>query len=358
MCEISATAYDEIQKFLSEETRTLLNFIFDGIYVVDVDGRIVFWNTGAEKITGYSAGEVVGNFCKDNILNHVDGEGTLVCVHDCPLRIAIHENRDTQKKLYPLHKDGRRLPVATHIAPVRNCAGETIGAIEVFRDISVQEEFEVLQKKFDKLIKQYVSDTAYESVMQQAAGDGEVRAESKDMAVFYMDIVGFTTLTEKNHPREVVEMLNAFFSLSSHIIKKHSGDIDKFIGDCVMAVFLDSRDAVAAAREFLYEGLPSLNNKLARASLPQINVRVGVNTGELISGAIGSELRKDYTVIGDVVNTAARVQSEAEPGTLYVSESTLSRLASVTDFKFVREIILKGKLTPVKLFRLEPRVRR
>jgi len=352
MTAISENASTEIQKFLSEETKTLLNFIFDGIYVVDIDGRIVFWNTGAEKITGYASRDVIGNFCKDNILNHIDCDGILVCVHDCPLKIAIHENRDTQKKLYPLHKDGRRLPVATHIAPVKNKEGLIIGAIEVFRDISVQEEFEVLQKKFDKLIKQYVSDTAYESVMQQAAGDAGSGAESKDLAVFYMDIVGFTTLTEKNRPREVVEMLNAFFSLSSHIIKKNCGDIDKFIGDCVMAVFIDSKDAVAAAREFLFEGMASLNKKLSESGLPQINVRVGINTGELISGAIGSDIRKDHTVIGDVVNTAARVQSEAEPGTLFIAESTLSRLANTDEFEFVREILLKGKSVPVKLFKL------
>lgn len=352
MVEISKNAHEEIQNYLSEETKTLLDFIFDGIYVVDINGRIVFWNSGAEKITGYSSAEVIGNFCKDNILNHIDSEGVLVCVNNCPLKVAINENRSTQKKLYPLHKDGRRLPVSTHIAPIKNKQGLIIGAIEVFRDISVQEEFEILQKKFDKLIKQYVSNTAYESVMNQASGDSRIKAETKDLAVFYMDIVGFTTLTEKNGPREVVEMLNAFFSLSSHIIKKHSGDIDKFIGDCVMAVFIDSKDAVAAAREFLFEGLVSLNKKLCESGLPQINVRVGINTGELISGAIGSELRRDHTVIGDVVNTAARVQSEAEPGTLYVSEFTLSRLPDVKKFEFVRQIVLKGKLTPVKLFKL------
>ncbi|HOD41670.1 MAG TPA: adenylate/guanylate cyclase domain-containing protein, partial [Candidatus Wallbacteria bacterium] len=79
----------------------------------------------------------------------------------------------------------------------------------------------------------------------------------------------------------------------------------------------------------------------------------GINTGELISGAIGSELRKDYTMIGDVVNTAARVQSEAEPGTLYISESTLSRLPNISDFEFIKQILLKGKLTPVKLYKLK-----
>ncbi|HOT76086.1 MAG TPA: adenylate/guanylate cyclase domain-containing protein [Candidatus Wallbacteria bacterium] len=346
---------DKLYNYLSEETKTLLNFIFDGIYVVDTTGKIAFWNKGAEKITGYMAEEVIGNFCKDNILNHIDSDGTLVCIHDCPLKIAINENRSTQNKLYPLRKDGRRIPVLTHIAPIKSSGGEIIGAIEVFRDISVQEEFEILQKKFDKLIKQYVSDTAYESVMQQAAGDREIKAEARDMAVFYMDIVGFTTLTEKNRPQEVVEMLNAFFSLSSHIIKKHTGDIDKFIGDCVMAVFIDSKDAAEAAREFLLDGLKSLNKKLAESNLPQINVRVGINTGELISGAIGSELRKDYTVIGDVVNTAARVQAEAEPGTLYISESTLSRLPNISDFEFVKQILLKGKLTPVKLYKMKNR---
>ena len=196
---------DELQIFLSKETKDLLNFIFDGVYIVDTERRIEFWNMGAEKITGYLAEEVVGKFCKDDILNHIDENGTLICTEDCPLTKVIESGQPVEEKIYPLHKSGNRFPTSTHIGPIRNKGGKIIGAIEVFRDISYEEKLNIMERKFSKLIKQYVSDATYESVRKAAEEEiNFLTATMKDLTVLFMDIVGFTTMSEKYTPEEIV----------------------------------------------------------------------------------------------------------------------------------------------------------
>ncbi|MFA5137874.1 MAG: adenylate/guanylate cyclase domain-containing protein [Elusimicrobiota bacterium] len=342
----------ELSEFLTEETKALLDFIYDGVYVVDTERRILFWSRGAELVTGHLADEVVGKCCRDNILNHIDEGGKLLCLDDCPLTVCMRERRREERKIFPLHRSGHRVPTMTHVAPIKDKAGGVIGAIEVFRDISAEEKYNILQRKFEKLIAQYVSKKTYESVLDAASKDGVSTAAMKDLSVLFMDIVGFTTLSEKRKPGEIVDILNQLFSVTAHIIHQHTGDIDKFIGDCVMAVFIDAQDAVDAAKDILASGLPGLNKALRDKGFSPVQVRIGINSGQVLQGDIGSESRKDMTVIGDVVNTASRVEGAADPGGFLVSESAFSRLRKPEEFEFAKEIPLKGKSAPVRLFRL------
>jgi class 3 adenylate cyclase len=277
-----------------------------------------------------------------------------MCTEDCPLTEVIKSGERTECKAYPMHKSGRRFPTVTHAAPIKDASGAIIGAIEVFRDISAEEQHAILQEKFEKLIRKYVSKTTYESVLDAASKDVALRASTKDLTVLFLDVVAFTSLVEKHPVDRIVDMLNQLFSLCAHVIGRRSGDIDKFIGDCVMAVFVDAQDAVDAARDILHEAMPTLNRALSAKGLPEVRVRVGVSSGRLIQGDIGSSERKDNTVVGDVVNTAFRVQGAAEPGGFLISESTYARLAKPEGFVFCKEIPLKGKGQPVRLFMPKP----
>lgn len=342
----------DLKKFLGKDSRDMMNFIYDGVYVVDTNRNIVFWNKGAERITGYSADEVMGKCCKDNILNHLDENGTLVCKKDCPLVKAINGDRAVESKLYPLHKSGRRIPVSTHIGPVKSEEGRIVGAIEVFRDISAEENLRIMDEKFRKLIRQYVSETTFQSVQKAVEDNADTVASLKDLTVLFMDLVGFTSISEAVSPEHTVYILNTYFNVSSHIIRQNSGDIDKFIGDCVMAVFIDANDAVNAAKEILQKGLPGANTVLKKKGVPQIRVRIGINSGQLVHGDIGSKERRDMTVIGDVVNTASRVESVCDPGSFLITESTWSRLKNPQEFVFAKELLLKGKTVQTRLYRL------
>ena len=237
----------------------VLDSLYDGVYIVDKKRRILFWNRGAEKITGYSADEVAGRRCSANILNHIDSDGTLLCRSACPLLKVIQTGQEIEAKVYPLHKDGRRFPTLTHVAPIRDERGKIIAGIEIFRDITLEEDFRHLQEKFSAVIKKYVSAATFDEVMTQARVGGDENPSLKDVTVLFIDIVGFTAYSETRPPAEVVLMLNEVFGICEVIIRTYHGDIDKYMGDSVMAVFIDANDAIEAAVRILDKTLVQMN---------------------------------------------------------------------------------------------------
>jgi PAS domain S-box-containing protein len=331
---------------------TVLNSIFDGVYVVDRDRRIIFWNKGAEEITGYRSEEVMGSRCSDDILNHIDENGILLCRSACPLVETLRTGKEIRAKVYPFHKDGRRFPVQTHIAPIRNDNGEIVAAIEVFRDISREEEFRILQEKFKELVRKYLSTATFEEVMDQLQGS-RGKARTKDLTVLYLDVVGFTSFSERHSPEETAKMLNDLFGICEVITKECHGDIDKFIGDAVMAVFIDANDAVLAAIKVL-EALSEFNKVRVKEDHEKIQIRIGVNSGLVIQGEIGTPDRKDVTVVGDVVNTASRIESVTDAMDLCISEASYSRLKDPKWFQLLKEVQVKNRRRPVSIYRYVP----
>lgn len=112
----------------------LLENLSDGVYFVDRDRRLLYWNPAAERITGFAAGEVLGRRCKDMILNHCDESGTILCGDRCPLLATIRDGRQREAHVYLHHKDGHRKPVRVSASPLRDAAGEVTGAVETFHD--------------------------------------------------------------------------------------------------------------------------------------------------------------------------------------------------------------------------------
>ncbi len=137
--------------------RDLLDNLYDGVYLVDRDRTITYWNRGAERLSGFAAGEVVGSCCRDNILVHVDFRGRMLCAEGCPLAGAMEDGIERQAEIFLRHKDGHRLPVLVRVAPIRDAEGCITGAVEVFSDNSARmadlQKIEELQQQafFDPL---------------------------------------------------------------------------------------------------------------------------------------------------------------------------------------------------------------
>lgn len=132
-------------------SKSLLNHLYEGIYFVDRDRQIKFWNVGAEKITGYKSDEVIGLYCHDNILAHKDENGINLCNDFCPLVDAINNDCYKDARVYLKHKNGYRVPVWVHISPIKNDLDEIVGAVEVFVDDSDYEKIKQLNKLLEKL---------------------------------------------------------------------------------------------------------------------------------------------------------------------------------------------------------------
>jgi PAS domain S-box-containing protein len=330
-----------------------LDSMYDAVYVVDKERKIVYWNTSAENMTGFKKEDVMNKRCSDDILNHIDENGILICRSACPIVKVMKSGNQCSLKVYPKAKNDKRFPVETHVSPIRNENGEIIGAIEVFRDISVFEEYRILQEKFNNLIRKYVSTTTYDEVLSRIHSSNQTNEPRLlDLSVLYLDVVDFTGFSEKNSPQIVVKMLNDLFGLCEVITKECYGDIDKFIGDAIMAIFSDANDAVNSALKIVHIALADMNKIRLENNEQPISIRIGINSGILLQGDIGTIDRKDLTVIGDTVNTAARIEKAAPKDKILISEATMSRLNKnfAKRFIFFEMFQLKGKKELIKTF--------
>lgn len=179
------------------------------------------------------------------------------------------------------------------------------------------------------------------------------------MTVLFSDIRGFTSFSESREPEEVVDMLNTWLQTQADQIREHGGDIDKFVGDELMARFAgpghEGRALDAAVA--IVEAVEALNADEHERGY-HVAVGVGVNTGEVVIGAMGAEQRMDYTVIGDAVNLAARLCSAAKPGQVITSTETWQAAQATLDTvtgEALEPIVVKGKAAPIDVWRVTRR---
>jgi adenylate cyclase len=174
--------------------------------------------------------------------------------------------------------------------------------------------------------------------------------------MLFCDIRGYTAFAEKRDPEVVVEVLNFTFQRQADIVTRHHGDIDKFVGDQIVAVFLGDDMVLNAS-------LCALEIQDAMAELGRehpdwgLAVGIGINAGEVIMGAMGSKDRMDYTVLGDAVNLAARLCSHAARGQILLSADTYEAIAGSPAFAAepLAPIAVKGKSQPVRVYAIHPR---
>ncbi len=188
--------------------------------------------------------------------------------------------------------------------------------------------------------------------------------ERRNVTVLFADIRGFTTMTEKMKPEDVVDLLNTYLSGMSEVVFKYEGTVDKYIGDCVMAVFgapiyhdNDTERAIFTAVE-MQSFVGEININREANGLPGVQIGIGVNTGEVIAGNMGSVDRMDYTVIGDVVNTASRLEGIAGPGQILVTKSVYNEVKYLVDGKFYDRLFVKGKEKPVEVYEIRDLIAR
>jgi adenylate cyclase len=200
-------------------------------------------------------------------------------------------------------------------------------------------------------------------VVEMVVANPDIRlgGVNQEVTVMFADIRGFTTMSETMEPGRVVEILNEYFTRVTDVIFDNGGTLDKYIGDAVMAVFgapiSKGNDAAAAVNSAMQiqRLLIELNRDAAAREWPELRVGIGINTGNAIAGNIGSPRRLDYTVVGDAVNTAQRLMTNARGGQILISESTAKKLGKTgktTDLERLPELKVKGRSEAVPVFRV------
>lgn len=182
--------------------------------------------------------------------------------------------------------------------------------------------------------------------------------ETRQVTILLSDIRGFTAMSERYSAHQVVKLLNRYFERMTRIILDYGGTIDKFMGDSIMALFGAPKqrgDDVARALACAVEmqiAMEIFNHENMAAGLDKLYMGIGINTGEVIAGRLGSLLHSEYTVIGDQVNLASRIEAHTLRGQILISENTFQLAQDYIDIGLINEVSVKGKMAPIRMIEL------
>jgi class 3 adenylate cyclase/ABC-type sugar transport system permease subunit len=243
---------------------------------------------------------------------------------------------------------GERIREATF--QIEQYAKELKISLENERRLSIEKE-----KMGAYISKQVVDEISRNREQTLALGGKTVYA-----TILFADIKGFTKLSEIIDPHEVVQFLNIYMTAMTDIIENHHGIVDKFIGDGIMAVFTDSEgnnhalQAVQAGID-MQKKLLELRRQWnhSKSLFSELNIRIGINTGHVVAGNIGSKTRMDYTVIGDNVNLASRIEGVCHPGQVLISANTYQEVKHQITAKPMPPITVKNRVQPVYTYAIE-----
>ena len=242
------------------------------------------------------------------------------------------------------------------------------GDFSVSVPVTTRDELGVLTESFNRMarslrekemIKRAFTRYVAREVVEEVLKDPEhamLTGERREATVLFCDIRGFTSMSERLTPEQVVSLLNEFYTLMIETVFKHDGTLDKFLGDAVMAVFgapiAHPDHAARAVRTALdmRQAIAELGRRRRAAGQDSFEVGIGVSLGEVVAGTVGTEQRMEYTVIGDSVNVASRLQDRAKPGSILLSRRTYQAVRDLVDAKSLGAMKVKGKEEEVEVY--------
>ncbi len=339
-----AVALENAQLFdamlaMKNYNESILRSSSNGIITLDSDRRIVTVNEAAASLLKRPATALIGHKGRD-----VLDDWVLASVAKVATSGASDIALDADLKV----ADGTASVNLTCV-PLLDAAGKNIGSMLILDDISGE-------KRMRSTMSRYMSKEVADQLID--AGEAMLGGREQRLTVLFSDIRGFTTLSEAAGARETVSMLNEYFAEMVEVLFSHRGILDKYIGDAIMALFgapfttpEDADNAVRAANQMIVT-LRQLNALRASFGKQPIRIGVGLNTGDGIVGSIGSPKRMEYTVIGDTVNLASRIEGACKTYgvSVILTEFTLAQLKHPARVRRLDLIRVKGKTQPVAIF--------
>ena len=358
----NARLYDDLRDqmrqvaALKEHQDNVFRSVGSAIVAIDLSGRVVSFNRAAELVFARPAAEAFGA-----LHSEVLGEALSARL----FRPIARASRATGELIAGLQVagpvPGRELAyLSATVSGLRDAQGQPLGVVVVVDDQTearlaeaARERAEAAQRQVREVFGRYVAREVVERLLEDPARVS-LGGERCEVTVLFGDIRGYTSLSEGLAPEEVVNLLNRYLAVATGAILAENGTLDKYIGDAVMAVFnapLPQPDhALAAVRAAL--AMQRQVKQLRAGSAVPVAYGIGVNTGPAVVGNIGTEQLMNYTAIGDAVNVAARLQSNAPPGEVLVSGSTYALIADRVEAERLAPLQVKGRQQPVEVYRL------
>ena len=335
----NAKLFRDIQKE-KQFNESILNSIATGLLTLNNLGEIDSVNPSGEKILMKPEAEIIGNhymylFDKDDLI--------IELIQKSEIENSVYSEQNIN--LMSISND---TIVNISCSPRIGLNGEINGAVIAIDDITEQ-------NKIKNTFKRYVSKQIVEKLLDSEEGLN-LGGQKRDATILFSDIRGFTSMSENMLPEEVVSTLNDYFSEMIDLVFKYDGTLDKIVGDELMVVYgapisadNDTERAVKTAIEMMIV-LDLFNIKREKQALRKIEIGIGINSGPVISGNIGSRDMMDYTVIGDTVNLGARLCSHAPSGKIIVSDSVHKKTSELFNFKKLEPINVKGKRKEIPIY--------
>jgi adenylate cyclase len=347
----NAKLFDDVQN-MRNYSEAMLASMSNGVITVDRDGTIATCNEGGGRILGTDRAAIVGRHWSEvfgdaeavvgALVERVAGEGTREPELAMDVDLARLGNDDT---------DGERVAVNVTVLPLVGTDAGNLGTMIVMEDISGE-------KRVRATMARYMDPALADQLVRR---DQEILGgKSVEATVLFSDVRSFTALAEELGPQGTVALLNDYFTIMVDCIQQHGGMLDKFIGDAIMAAFGlpvahgDDVDRGVQAAISMISSLFEWNERRAHDGRRPIDMGIGLNTGSLVAGNIGSPKRMDFTMIGDCVNLASRLESACKQysARILISEHTFGRLKGVYRAREVDHVVVKGKSEPVAVFEI------
>jgi len=338
----NAKLFDDVQR-IKNYNESMLQSMSNGVITMDDTGVIVTCNAASLKITDTIEEEVIGKLAED----YFGVENQWVIDKLIKVSEASTSDMSVDAKLI---FNGKDVSANVTILPLlSNEEGKKLGSMIMIEDISTE-------KRMKSTMSRYMDPGVADQLL---AGDADVLGgRAVESTILFSDIRGFTTLTEQLGAQGTVSLLNEYFTIMVDCISREGGMLDKFIGDAIMAGFgvpiahNDDEDRAMRAAISMITELREWNVDRAKTGLVAVDMGIGINTDLVVTGNIGSPKRMDYTMIGDGVNLAARLESACKQYTakILISEHTQAKLRGTYRMRAVDRVIVKGKTKPVAIY--------
>jgi len=338
----NAQLFDEVLA-VKNYNENILASTSNGVVTLDNARRVVTANTAACRLLGCTAEQL-----RRQPAEVVFGDANAWVVSSVE-KIMEGATSDIAIDAQLQQADGKRASVNLTATPLSNAAGETIGSMLTFEDITSE-------KRVRSTMSRYMSKEVADQLLE--AGEALLGGKEQKVSILFSDVRGFTSAAEMLGARQTVAMLNEYFEEMVEIIFEHHGILDKYIGDAMMALFgspfngpQDADNAVRVALDMM-AALGRLNRRRAQARQAPMDVGIGISTGDVIVGNIGSPRRMEYTVIGDSVNLASRLEGATKQYgvKILLSEHTVADLSQPLPLREIDRMRVKGKARPVAVY--------
>lgn len=337
----NAKLFNDVQN-MKNYNESMLQSMSNGVITLDEEGKIVTCNAAGLRIMKAAAEEILGK-----------GSAAFFTGHNRWIAEKVKRVEESRKSDITMDAElefkGEKVSANVTVLPLVSSEGKKLGIMIMLEDISGE-------KRMKSTMSRYMDPGLADQLL--AGGEDILGGKSTTATILFSDIRGFTTLTEELGAQGTVGLLNEYFTIMMDCIQAEGGMLDKFIGDAIMAgfgvpvAFDDNEDRAVRCAISMIKALREWNIQRTASGKKPVDIGIGLNTDTVVSGNIGSPKRMDYTMIGDGVNLASRLESACKQykARILISENTYNKLRGIYRVRDIDDVVVKGKTKPVRIY--------